>query len=114
MAEQLSRKSSAEYRKSVFIKQIASEIEETEANISGLSQKVKSGAEYRPVECTINYNWKTGRRAWFRTDNGEQVKDAGISNEDMQEYLELNPPDKEREPAFEYNEEIEETPYGTR
>jgi hypothetical protein len=89
MAEQFSRQGNAEYRKSVFNKQIASELEEINATISGLSQKVKSGSEYRQVECEIVYDFTTGKRHWYRKDTGEEVKEAKISEEDLQEHLAL-------------------------
>ena len=98
MAEQLSRMRSAEYRKSVFNKQIATELEEIDANISGLTQKVKSGSEFRQVECWIAYNWDTGRRTWTRKDTGEVVKEAAINSEDMQEWLQLNAKEEGQEP----------------
>lgn len=65
--------------------QIKSEIQMLDANINRLSNCISTGKEFRDVECTIEYNFVTGTKTWYRTDTGEEAKNDIISERERQE-----------------------------
>jgi hypothetical protein len=106
LAENLSRLNQLDAREESFKTQLKADRAEVELKVASYSEKIKAGKEYRQVECQIVYDWKAGKRYWYRNDTGEQVRESKISEEDLQEHLKLNPPEQvadqpEEEPSLE-------------
>lgn len=66
-----------------------SEIESCKAEAQEMAEKVRSGYEFRQVECKIIYDWENKEKSWIRTDTNEIVKTDTISESELQEEMEL-------------------------
>lgn len=69
---------------------IKSEIAEFEGRINALSEKVSSGTEYRPVDCTYYFIPKRHKKEIIRMDTGEKVGETDMTEEDFQEKMPLD------------------------
>jgi hypothetical protein len=90
MAEYLAKKTAAEARKKSFTAQIGSELAECEEHLSLLGNKIRTGREFRDVECSITYDWDRKVKTWTRNDTNEIVKEDIITEHELQEEAELN------------------------
>jgi len=91
MAQAFSEKTDLEAQKKSYTKQIDADIASCDGKISSNGEKIRSGYEFRSVECRIEYDWKNKVRRWIRNDNSEIARDDIIPEEDLQEELKLNP-----------------------
>ena len=89
MSEAISEKTRTENNLKSFAAQAKSEIAERDAKISLYSEKINTGKEYRPVECTIVYFWESKEKAWTRNDTHEVVKTDIIPESELQEEANL-------------------------
>lgn len=92
LSEALNGKQEAEADLKAVSTQIKSKVAECEAKIQQLSSKLSCGYEYREVDCSIVYDFPAKVKRWERVDNKEVVKTVPISDEELQEEAELNPP----------------------
>ncbi len=77
---------------------------ESEENI--LRDQVASGRVYRPVECTIFWDWEKKKKTWRRTDTNEFVKEEPVTEYELQEEMKLR---EEQEHDAEVEKEIDES-----
>ena len=70
------------------------EITQFENAIVLYAEKVNTGKEFRPIECSIVYDFEEKTKTWFRKDTGEFAKDDIIPESELQEEMELR---KEKE-----------------
>lgn len=87
-----------ENEKKTYVSQAAAAINEQKERITGLSNKVANGYEFRDVECEVTFNKpKNGRKTIVRMDTGEEWEEAMVSTD----YNLFNQPDPEadEEPA---------------
>lgn len=90
LSENVSKKARSEESLKSFQTQIKAEITSCEAQINLLAEKLNTGKEYRMVECEIRYDFKMKEKKWIRTDTGEVAKQEVISEEELQEEMELD------------------------
>ncbi len=75
--------------------QAKSKIDEIDAGIREISDKIRTGKESREIGCEIIYNFEKGIKSWVRTDTGEFVKDDVITARELQENINLNQTEEE-------------------
>jgi hypothetical protein len=95
MSDAVGAKQTKENELKTFSTQAKAEIQNCDSQIALYSNKIQTGKEYRPIVCSITYDWDKKVKQWFRTDTGEFLKDDIISEHELQEEAELNAPSKE-------------------
>jgi hypothetical protein len=68
---------------------IKSDIAICDAKINSVSEKIRSGTEWRDVECTVTFDWDKGIKSIYRIDTGEFIRDDIIPEHERQEKLDL-------------------------
>jgi hypothetical protein len=90
MSEAVSEKSRKEDDLKSVSTQFKAEIAGLNAKVGAIAEKIRSGSEYRNVECTIVYDWDRKVRTWIRKDTGEIYRDDIIPEHMLQEEMKLN------------------------
>lgn len=76
--------------KSQIVSEFKARTTAAEARIASLGNKIRSGYEFRPVECSIFFDKpEAGQKQTVRTDTDEIVATAPMSEEEKQTKLEL-------------------------
>lgn len=91
-AEAVLRKTEAEADLKSFAAGKKADIAAQDAIIVSNSNTMRSGYEYRRVECKRVKNYKTGLVTVWRTDTGETVSERKMSYEERQRSLPLGAP----------------------
>jgi hypothetical protein len=89
MAEAFTNKCRAEDAMKSFSSQKKAEIQNLESAVNLLADKLNSGKEYRPIECMVEYNFDDKTKRWIRNDTQEIIKEDIITEEELQEELNL-------------------------
>lgn len=89
LAEKFSRHDEAEARLKSVSTQIKSEIATIDAQMSSIAEKMRSGYEYRDVECWIECLYDSGVIQIVRKDTGEVVEERPMTAEERQQKLPL-------------------------
>jgi hypothetical protein len=87
MAEQLSKVDQLDDQLASAKKQISSDIDACNAQIAKLRDMVRTGIEYRHVDCTISYDWPRGKKTITREDTGEVEREETISESERQQHM---------------------------
>lgn len=67
--------------------QLKSDIAVAEGKIASCADKINSKQEYRDVECTVEFNFKSREKKIVRIDTGEVVRTEPISDDELQEKM---------------------------
>lgn len=88
LAEALSKRGAIENELETFKAQKKAEVTAIEAVIQKNTNLVNAEKEFRLVECRVEYDFdKTGKKTYYRLDNGDQVHSEAITNEERQQML---------------------------
>lgn len=88
LAEALNKMSGIQNDLDTFKAQKKAEITAIEAVIQKNTNLVNSEKEFRLVECRVEMDFdKTGKKSYYRLDNGDCVKTEPITNEERQTML---------------------------
>ena len=87
MADAVRKHSRADANLKSVTKAIKSELQTLEGQIDLYAEKINSKAEYRDVECRIEWDFKSGEKRYVRADTGEVVKTEMITEIEKQEEL---------------------------
>jgi len=104
MAEAVARCNEAEADLKSFSTQIKSKIAAEEAIISSCSEKIRSGYEFRRVECEKEKDYEHGIVICRRLDTYDLIKSREMAPEERQKKLPL---DEEKESGGNGNQPIE-------
>lgn len=96
LAEAISRKTRIENSLESFKAEKKAEVQSCEGEISLMSEKVNSEKEFRGVDCSIEFDFKKGKKTTKRKDTLEVFKVEDISDEERQEELLLQEKAKEK------------------
>lgn len=100
LAELYGEYGDAELRKKASADRFKEELEELDGRIAHLARIVRSGEEYRTVECKWRYLFDVNTKELVRMDTGEIVETAAITAEERQLMLQIDQ-EKEAEAAAE-------------
>lgn len=84
LADAMRRVAEAEARLETFKKQVQAEITAAEGEGNIARELVASEREYRNVDVEIRFDFSEGRKTIVRTDSGEVVREAAITDEERQ------------------------------
>jgi hypothetical protein len=87
LAQTYSQKLDAEGRLKSVSTQIKSEIAKLDMGMASDSERIRSGYEYRYIECEKEEDFTNGRITITRTDTGEMVTDRAMTSEERQKNL---------------------------
>ncbi len=65
--------------------QISSRVKEAQGKLSSVAEKLRSGYEYRQIDCEIEKDFVAGKVRITRIDTGEIVEERKISDADAQQ-----------------------------
>lgn len=85
----IEQKANTEAELKSFSTQKKAEIASSDAIISLQYQKISTGKEYRMIECEIRYDFDAKIKQWVRLDTGEIAKQDIITEDELQEEIEL-------------------------
>jgi hypothetical protein len=80
-----------------FADQVKANKTKIRARIADLSNRINQKKEMRQVECTIRYDFTRKEKLWINPTTGEILKREPISQAELQEEMELETPEQERE-----------------
>lgn len=86
--------SEAEARLKSVSTQIKAEIATIEGTMTSLSEKIRSGHEYRDIECRKEFNYTLGKVSVFRNDTDEVIEERAMTGEERQANLDLKEKEK--------------------
>jgi hypothetical protein len=86
ISENASLKDDLKYMK----KRLEAQIAEKDARINLLSEDLRTGQEFRAVDCLWEYNWLAGIKICMRPDTCEIVKTEIITDDERQTKLDLD------------------------
>ena len=89
MAEAVAKKTEAEKAKKSFLAQITSDIAKEEATISICSEKIRSGYEFRRIECKEVKDFENDKVISYRNDTGDKIRERQMEPEERQKQLNL-------------------------
>ncbi len=87
LSSALSEKTRQEGILESFKSQVKAKIQEQEAKINLLSEKVYSEKEYREIDCEWRYDFADGFKHLWRKDTGDQVDVSKIEESEKQMQL---------------------------
>jgi hypothetical protein len=87
LADAVRQKARAEENLKSAATQLKSEIAVSDGKINRYAEMINSKTEYRYVECSIEFDFKSREKKLARTDTGEIVKVVRITDGEMQEEL---------------------------
>jgi hypothetical protein len=87
VTELISKKAEAEGKLKSVSTQIKSEIAGIDAEMAKVSEMVRSGYEYRNVDCEVRSDYVAARVVIIRLDSGEIVEDRPMRMEETQREL---------------------------
>lgn len=87
LAQKFAIHTEAEGRLKSVSTQIKSEISTIESQMASISEKIRSGYEYRDIECDVEMDYDRGRVVVIRMDTGEIVEDRAMSVDERQKPL---------------------------
>ena len=96
LAEAIHRKTRIENSLESFKAEKKAEIQQCDGEISLMSEKVNSEKEFRGVDCSIEFDFKKGKKTLKRKDTAEIYKVEEITDEERQEELLLQEKAKEK------------------
>ena len=70
--------------------QLGAQMVEAQARIDSLCNQIRTGYEFRQIECRIEYDWESETKRTIRNDTGETVRTDPISDDERQTKLELD------------------------
>ncbi len=90
------RLANLEAEKKSVTSDFASKIAAVEGEIASDSNHIRSGYEYRSLDCTIHFDKpRAGRKQFIRDDNGEIVGDEAMEDYDRQAVMDFEKSEKE-------------------
>lgn len=96
LAEAIHRKTRIENSLESFKAEKKAEMQSCDGEISLMSEKVNSEKEFRDIDCTVDFNFKTGKKTITRKDTGDCFRVEDISDGERQEELLLQEKEKEK------------------
>lgn len=89
MAAKLDELNGIEAKKSAVTKQLGEDMKRVKAQLDSVGVEVRTGLEYRPIECTENPRYADGMVDLIRCDTGDVVRTRAMHPSERQEALDL-------------------------
>ena len=93
LSEQMARytqmRREAEDAKKASASQYKSQIEEYDARLNGISERINQGYEMRSTKCFVDFNYETKTKFYYSVKTGELVDQRPMSENDFQTEMEV-------------------------
>ena len=89
LSEHISKKARAEDSLKSMQSSIKAEIASHDAQINCIAETLNNGFEYRSVDVAISFNFEKKIKEYFRCDTSEKIRERPLSEEELQEELNL-------------------------
>lgn len=93
LSEQMARltqmRREAEDAKKASASQYKSQIEEYDARLNGISERINQGYEMRSTKCYVEFDYPSKTKFYFSVQTGQEVDQRPMSENDFQTELEI-------------------------